>query len=102
MKLSGVLEKFQKGELKSLSMRLFARGSSLTGGPGMINCSCGKTGKCTNCKCAKAGRRCNSSCGCSRFAMCTYREAMEALDKAILERSELDEVNVAITRSEIA
>ena len=34
--------------------------------------------------------------------MCTNMEAMEALDKAILERSELDEVNVALTRSEIA
>ena len=56
----------------------------------------------THCKCAKAGRRCNSSCGCSRFSMCTNMEAMEALDKAILERSELDEVNVALTRSEIA
>ena len=75
---------------------------TLTGGPGMISCSCGKTGKCTNCKCAKAGRRCNSSCRCSRFSMCTNMEAMEALDKAILERSELDEVNVALTRSEIA
>ena len=102
VKLTGVLEKFKKGELKPLSMRLFARGSSLTGGPGMINCSCGKTGKCTSCKCAKAGRRCNSSCRCSRFSMCTNMEAMEALDKAILERRELDDVNVALTRSELA
>ena len=102
VKLTGVLEKFKKGELKPLSMRLFARGSSLTGGPGMINCSCGKTGKCTSCKCAKAGRRCNSSCRCSRFSMCTNMEAMEALDEAILERRELDDVNVALTRSELA
>jgi hypothetical protein len=29
-------------------------------------------------------------------------EAMEALDKAILERRELDDVNVALTRSELA
>ena len=67
--------------------------------PGMVNCSCGKTGKCTNCKCAKAGRRCNSNCGCSRFSMCTNMEEMEAVDKAVLE---VDEMNVALTRSELA
>ena len=38
----------------------------------------------------------------AKLIMCTNMEAMEALDKAILERSELDEVNVALTRSEIA
>jgi hypothetical protein len=84
VKLTGVLEKFQNDGLKSLTMREFARGSSLTGGPGMVNCSCGKTGACTSCKCAKAGRRCNSSCRCSRFKMCTNMEAMEAVDKAVL------------------
>ena len=90
---------FKNGHLKSLTVREFARGSSLTGGPGMVNCSCGKTGKCTNCKCAKAGRRCNSNCSCSRFSMCTNMEEMEAVDKAVLE---VDEMNVALTRSELA
>ena len=84
VKLTGVLEKFKNKQLKSLTVREFARGSSLTGGPGMVSCGCGKTGKCTNCKCAKVGRRCNSSCRCARFAMCTNMEAMLAVDKAIL------------------
>ena len=99
VKLTGVVEKFKNKQLKSLTMREFARGSSLTGGPGMVSCSCGKTSKCTNCKCAKAGRRCNSNCGCSRFSMCTNMEEMEAVDKAVLE---VDEMNVALTRSELA
>ena len=74
----------------------------------MVNCSCGKSGKCTSCKCAKAGRRCNSSCKCARFKMCTNMEAMEAVDKAVLEDVEetsaahaVDEANVALTRSEL-
>ncbi len=61
-----------------------------------------------NCKCAKAGRRCNSSCKCAHFKMCTNMEAMEAVDKAILEDVEetsaahaVDEANVALTRSEL-
>ena len=102
---ASVFEKFENKQLKSLTVREFARGSSLTGGPGMVNCSCGKTGKCTNCKCAKAGRRCNSNCRCSRFSMCTNMEEMEAVDNAILEASaahEVDEINVALTRSELA
>ena len=109
VKLTGVLEKFKNKQLKPLTVREFARGSSLTGGPGMVNCSCGKTGKCTNCKCAKAGRRCNSNCRCSRFSMCTNMEEMEAVDKAVLEgvveasaAHEVDEMNVALTRSELA
>ena len=108
VKLTGVLDKFKNGHLKSLTVREFARGSSLTGGPGMVSCSCGKKGKCTNCKCAKAGRRCNSSCKCARFKMCTNMEAMKAVDKAVLEDVEetsaahaVDEANVALTRSEL-
>eukprot|EP01043_Picozoa_sp_COSAG02_P034020 COSAG02_NODE_2356_length_9072_cov_14.450017_1_plen_317_part_00 len=95
VKLTGVLEKFTNKQLKPLTVRGFARGSSLTGGPGMVSCSCGKSGKCTTCKCAKAGRRCNSSCKCARFSMCTNMEEMLAIDDAVME------ANVALTRSEV-
>lgn len=73
LELSGVLDKFKSGDLQPLSVRQFARGSSLTGGPGMMRCACTK-GNCTNCRCARAGRRCHSSCRCSRHSNCTNHE----------------------------
>ena len=75
--LDGVLEDYQAGKLQSKGVRQFARAASLTGGPGMISCSCGKTGRCTNCKCVKAGRKCHSGCKCSRFCACTNEELVE-------------------------
>ena len=75
--LDGVLEDYGGGKLKSKGMREFARAASLTGGPGMVTCGCGKSGKCTNCKCVKAGRKCHSGCRCSRFCACTNKEATD-------------------------
>ena len=75
--LDGVLEDYQADKLVSKGVREFARAASLTGGPGMISCGCGKQGKCTNCKCVKAGRKCHSGCKCSRFCACTNKEPVE-------------------------
>ena len=43
--LDGVLEDFQAGRLAGKGVREFSRAASLTGGPGMISCGCGKKGK---------------------------------------------------------
>jgi hypothetical protein len=77
VKLGGVVERFDNGELDPLGVRMFARSASLTGGPGMVKCGCGGKGKCTSCKCSKAGRFCTSSCNCSHYAMCKNTEPTE-------------------------
>ena len=77
VKLGGVVERFDNGELEPLGVRMFARSASLTGGPGMVKCGCGGKGKCTSCKCSKVGRFCTSSCNCSHYAMCKNTEPTE-------------------------
>ena len=81
MGLDGVLEHWLrvKGDTslsrcRSIGVRVAAAANSLTGGQGMLRCSCKGACNSERCSCFKVGRLCNSRChkghSCSNRASC--------------------------------